>query len=422
MARKTTKQRNEELAKGGKKLRHYGLKLRLEPSAKQRQAIHQNIGNARFTFNFYLSERLEVYRLTKQTLTYGEFKKAFNGLKDHPYFSWLAKSDKFALECAMEQVDDAFNRFFKGQNKFPKFKSKHLSKQSYSTKETNGNIKLDIENQTVQLPKIGKVKVRLSKKYRKLFLEKGVDGKIKTATVTYHSSGQYSISLKMEKIIDLEENLDFSAVPDSQIIGLDLGLLHFLIDSNGKKIGNPKFLKESLKKLNNLQRRLKNKKIRSHNYKKLQQKISKLHLYIANQRKDFLHQTSRKIVNENQVIILEDLNVKGMVKNKKLSRSIADVGWGRFKTFVSYKAEWENKKVVLIDRFFPSTKECNGCKEKNVLLSLSDRVWVCPNCGKEHDRDFNAANNIKDEGIRLLKLSQPMHFLPQELRSVPVSI
>ncbi len=421
MARKTTKQRNEELVKIGKKLRHYGLKLRLEPSVQQKQAIHQNIGNARFTFNFYLSEKREVYQLTKQTLTYNEFKKAFNGLKDHPYFSWLAKSDKFALECAMEQVDDAFNRFFKGQNKFPKFKSKHHSEQSYSTKETNGNIKLDVENQTVQLPKIGKVKARVSKKYRKLYLENGVDGKIKSATVKYHSSGHYSISLKMEKIIDLEDNPDFSIVPESQVIGLDLGLHHFLIDSNGKKIENPKFLTKSLKKLSKLQRRLKNKKIGSHNYKKLQKKVSKLHLNIANQRKDFLHQTSRKIVNENQVIILEDLNIKGMIKNKRLSRSIADVGWGKFKTFVTYKAEWENKKVVIIDRFFPSTKECNGCKEKNVLLSLSDRTWVCPNCGKEHDRDINAAANIKEEGIRIVKLELPLHFLPQELRSVPVS-
>lgn len=422
MARKTTKQRNEELIKTGKKLRHYGLKLRLEPSDKQRQAIHQNIGNARFTFNFYLSEKLEVYRLTKETLHYGEFKKSFIGLKDHPYFSWLAKSDKFALECAMEQVDDAFTRFFKGQNKFPKYKSKHQSKQSYSTKATNGNIKLDVENRTVQLPKVGKVKVRFSKKLRNQYLEHGLDGKIKAATINYHSSGQYYVSLKMEKEIKLEHESDFSKVPDSQIIGLDLGLHHFLIDSNGEKINNPHYLKNSLKKLAKRQRRLKNKKIGSLNYKKHQQKIRKLHLHIANQRKDFLHQTSRRIINDNQVIILEDLNVKGMIKNKKLSRSISDVGWGMFKSYVTYKAEWENKKVVLIDRFYPSSKECGHCMEKNIFLSLSDRIWICPNCGKEHDRDINAANNIKKEGIRILHESQSIQTLPQELRSVPVSI
>ena len=124
---------------------------------------------------------------------------------------------------------------------------------------------------------------------------------------------------------------------------------------------------------------------------------------IANTRKDFLHQQSRKLVNENQVIVLEDLNVKGMIQNKKLARSIADVSWSTFVTFVTYKAAWENRKVVLIDRFFASSKQCNGCHEKNTLLSLSDRIWVCPKCGVEHDRDLNAANNIKEEGIRLLQ-------------------
>jgi putative transposase len=180
-------------------------------------------------------------------------------------------------------------------------------------------------------------------------------------------------------------------------------LNHFYIDSNGKKVENPQFLKENLKKLAKLQRQLKNKKIGSSNYKKLQQKISKLHLHIAHTRKDFLHKESHKLVNENQIIILEDLNVKGMIKNKKLARSIADVSWSMFKTFVSYKADWENKKVIVIDRYFASSKQCNGCKEKNILLSLSDREWVCPKCGIKHDRDINAAKNIKEEGIRILQ-------------------
>lgn len=403
MARRTTKQRNEELAKEGKRLRHYGLKLRMNPSKNQQQAIHQNIGNARFTFNFYLSEKIEVYQLTEETLIYGEFKKAFNNLKDHPYFSWLKKSDKFALECAMEQVEDAFKRCFSGQNEFPQFKSKHKSKQSYTTKETNGNIKLNIEKETVQLPKLGKVKVRFSKKHRQMFRENGLKGKIKSATITYHSSGQYYVSLTLEEIMDLVSPLDFSLIPEDQIIGLDLGLNHFYIDSTGKKVDNPRYLKENLQKLAKLQRQLKNKKIGSSNYKKLQKKISKLHLHIGNQRKDFLHKKSRKLVDENQVIVLEDLNVKGMIRNRKLARNIADVGWGMFKTFVSYKAMWANKTVVLVDRFFPSSRLCNGCHKKNTLLSLSDRVWVCPHCGTEHDRDENASKNIKVEGIHILR-------------------
>jgi putative transposase len=403
MVRKTTKQRNEELAKEGRKLRHYGLKLRMEPNKIQTQQIHQTTGNARFTHNFYLSEKKEVYQLTNETLTYGEFKKAFNNLKDHPYFNWLQLSDKFALECAMEEVEDAFDRFFSGQNGFPKFKSRHSSKQSYTTKETNNNIRLNIEKETVKLPKLGEVKVRLSKKHRKMFQEQGLKGKIKSATITYHSSGQYYVSLKLEEIVDLEHPSDVDSIPNDQIIGLDLGLLHFYIDSNENKVDNPKYLRENLKKLAKLQRKLKHKKIGSSNYKKLQQKISKLHLHISNQRKDFLHKESRKVVDENQVIVLEDLNVKGMIKNRRLARSIADVSWSMFKTFVTYKAGWSSKTVVLVNRFFASTKMCNGCHTKNTMLSLSDREWVCPNCGEKHDRDINASRNIKEEGIRLLR-------------------
>ena len=399
----SVKKRNAQLAKENKKLRHYGMKLRAITTPKQHQFILQSVGCARFTFNFYLNEKQEVYREKGETLGYQEFKKSFNGLKDHPEFKWLKIPDKFALECAMEQVDDAFDRFFKGQNKYPKFKSKHQSKQSYSTKETNGNIAFDIEKRQVKLPKLGWVKVKFSKKQFQLFKNRGFNGKIKGATVSIHSSGQTHISLKIEEVVSLENEIDWTSVPLDQIIGCDLGLTHFLIDSNGNKIDNPRYLKGYLSKLAALQRQLKNKKKGFSNYKKLQQKIAKLHLKIANTRKDFLHQQSRKLVNENQVIVLEDLNVKGMIQNKKLARSIADVSWATFVTFITYKAAWENKKVVVIDRFFASSKQCNGCQEKNILLSLSERVWVCPKCGKEHDRDLNAANNIKEEGIRLLQ-------------------
>jgi putative transposase len=401
--RKTTKQRNEELAKEGKILRHYGLHLRMEPNEKQKEQIHHTSGCARFTFNFFLGEKKEVYKLTQESLSSNEFKKSFNGLKEHPVFAWLKKADKFALESALEAVDDAFTRFFNGQNRFPRFKSKRKSEQGYTTKETNGNIKLDIEKQTVQLPKLGRVKVRLSKKHRQMFQESRFNGKIKTATIKYHSSGQYYVSLKMEEMVPLHEKVDFSQTLHHQMIGIDLGLNHFYIDSMGKKVENPKFLNVHLKKLAKLQRQLKNKKIGSSNYKKLQRKISKLHLHIAYTRKDFLHKESHKLVNENQVIILEDLNVKGMIKNKKLARSIADVSWSMFKTFISYKVDWANKKVVFIDRFFASSKQCSGCKEKNQMLSLSDREWVCSKCGTKHDRDINAAKNIKEEGIRLLQ-------------------
>ena len=258
-----------------------------------------------------------------------------------------------------------------------------------------------------------------------MFKQDGFKGKIKGATVTIHGSDQIHISLKVEEVVPMEPEINWATVPVDKIIGCDLGLMHFLIDSDGRKIENPKFLKVYLNKLAKLQRQLKNKKKSSSNYKKMQQKIANLHLKIANTRKDFLHKQSRKLVNENQVIALEDLNVKGMIKNRKLARSITDVSWSNFVTLVSYKAKWAHKKVVLIDRFFASSKQCNGCGKKNTMLSLSDREWICPNCGTKCDRDINAAKNIKEEGIRILReqlVSDKALSLPKELRGEPVSV
>lgn len=403
--KKTTKQKNKELANQGLVLRHYGINLRMVPNKKQEEIVHSTNGSARFVFNLYLNEKIQQYKYDKTNLKYKDFKKFFNQFKQRESVVWLKEPDKFACECAMEQVDDAFERFYKGQNKFPKFKSKHRSKQSYSTKETNNNIELDIENETIKLPKLKKVKVRLSKQQKKNFKENGFKGKIKGATISYHSSGQYYVSLKIEEVVSLQPSVSLESVPTEQIIGIDLGLTHFYIDSKGKKVNNPRYLQNSLKKLATLQRQLKNKKMHSSNYKKLQNKISRLHLHISNQRKDFLHKESRNLVNENQVIVLEDLNVTGLIKNKKLARSIGDVGWATFKTFLMYKANWANKQVLFVDRFYASSKTCGHCEEKNPLLSLSDRIWVCPNCGEKHDRDINAANNIKNEGIRLATIA-----------------
>ena len=400
---KSVKERNKELAKEGLKLHIYGLKLRALPNVKQKELFQKTFGCVRYTSNMYLSERKEAYKYAGENLSVSAFKQFYNQFKQRSSVTWLKEVDKFALETAMENVDDAYQRVFKKQSNFPKFKKKHTSKESYTTKSTNNNIQFNPRTQQVKLPKIGWVKIKLSKNQRKLFEEEGFHGKIKGATITNHSSGHYHISLKIEEVVSLKPEPNFSEIKSDQVIGCDVGLTHFLIDSNGSKIENHRFLNNYLKKLAKLQRQLKNKKRGSNNYKKLQQQIAKLHLKVSNTRKDFLHKQSRKLVNENQVIVLEDLNIKGMIKHKKLSRSIADVSWETFKTFVSYKADWEGKKMVLIDRFFPSSKECNGCKEKNILLSLSDRLWVCPKCATAHDRDVNAAKNIKEEGIRMLK-------------------
>jgi putative transposase len=400
--RKTVKERNKELEKEEKKLRFYGIRVRAITTPEQHTLILKSIGCARFAYNAYLAEKQKTYKETKKSISYSTFKKGFVALKKDPAYAWLAEPDKFALECGMEQMDDAYDRFFKGQNGYPKFKSKHTAKQSYSTKETNGNLAIDFEKQRVQIPKLGWVNVRFSKGQMESYQKNGFSGKVKAATLTVHGSGKTHISLRIEEIVPLKKKRDWTTIPDEKIIGCDLGLTHFLIDSNRRKVENPRHLHHSFRKLAKLQRRLKNKIKGSANYKKGQQQIANMHLHIANTRKDFLHKESRKLVNENQIIVLEDLNVKSMIKNRRLARSISDVGWSTFVSFVTYKADWADKKVVTIDRFFASSKMCSGCEKKNTLLSLSDRTWVCPNCGKEHDRDLNAAKNIKNEGIRLL--------------------
>ena len=400
---KTVEERNKELAPSGKKLKLYGFKLRLYPNKKQTAYFNQTIGCARFTYNFYLQEKQEVYKTTGQTLSYGVFKSSFLKLKEHPAFSWLKTPDKFALENAMMNLDNAYQRFFDGKAGFPKRKKKHSAKQSYTTNITNGNIKINLKNNMVQLPKAGEVNCKIDKKTRKLLLSQGLQGSIKSATVSRHSSGVFYVAIKMEEIVDIKQKPSIDEIEEKDIIGCDLGLTHFLIDSNGNKIENPKYYRKKLKQLAKLQRKLSKMKKGSNNYVKQKKKIAKLHVHIANMRRDFLHKVSRTLVNENQVIVLEDLNVKNMIRNPKLAKSIQDVGWGMFQTFVTYKAEWDNKHVVLVDTFFPSSKLCNGCKTKHTLLSLNEREWVCPNCGETHDRDKNAALNIKEEGIRLLK-------------------
>ena len=261
---------------------------------------------------------------------------------------------------------------------------------------------INLDENKIKLPKLGWVKAAFSEKQIEAFKTKDDSFKIKGATITRHSNGQWFVTLKLEEIVNLVGKPDVSLISDDEIVGIDVGLTHFAILPDGTKIENPKYHQKSLKRLKSLQKRLSRMKKGSQNYIKQKMKLAKLHLHIKNMRHDFLHKISRKLINENQVIVLEDLNVKGMIKNKNLAKAIQDVGWGTFKTFLTYKSEWDNKHVVFVDRFFPSSKLCGGCREKNVLLSLSEREWICPNCGLRHDRDINAAENIKQEGLRRL--------------------
>ena len=409
MARKTIKQRNEELRPLGKQLKHYGLVLRILPTEKQVNLAHQTFGCSRLIYNKFLSTRQDYYKETGKTLSTSDYKKnVLNPLKKTEEFNFLKKVDKFALESAVENVEDAFDRFFKGQNKFPKFKSKRKAKKSYTTKFTNDNIR--IENNFIQVPKLGKVKFVIPKTNEndsKLTKIKNGTARILSATISYQG-GKYYISLCLEEIVNLVKPLNLENIDLNKIIGIDLGLKDFAIINNGlhtQKEENPRYFAKSEKKLAKLQRKLSKKKLDSKNFNKAKLKVSKLQKKIANQRLDFCHQLSRKLCNENQVVIVENLNIKGMVKNKNLAKAIQDAGWSKFLTFLKYKMEWEGKHYIEVDRWFASSKICSHCGEKKLMLSLNEREWVCSSCNTHHDRDENASINIRQEGMRMLNIA-----------------
>ena len=321
-------------------------------------------------------------------------------------FPFLKEVDKFALEGSLRNLDHAYERFYENVKMrkkpcgFPKFKGKRKSKKSYSTKFTNNNIELNLEEKKIKLPKVGWMS------YHGKIQPKG---KILNATITQRPNGVYTVSLTFQEqlgtplemkkrynVDDLKQMLF-----ENQVIAGDLGISTYLTCSNNVKVENPKSLERYLKRLSKLQRRLSKRKFGSKNYHGLSHRILKLHAKIANARKDFLHKLSHALTANYQLIILEDLNVKGMIKNRKLARRIQDASWGMFKTFVEYKALWRGKTVLFVNQWFPSSKTCSHCHETNKMLTLSDRVWVCSNCKTEHDRDQNASENLLFEGLRI---------------------
>jgi putative transposase len=405
----TVKEKNKELAKQGLQLKNYGLVLRVYPNVKQAEQINKTIGCSRFIYNNYLNTRQKHYRETEKTLSVGKYKKnVLVPMKSKEEHSFLKEVDKFALEVACENVEDAYSRFFTGQNKYPTFKTKKTAKKSYTTKMTNNNIEV-IGSSTIKLPKLGKVSVaKVKTKRNKEIIRKIELGQVRIlkATLTQRGS-KYYVSLTLEEIVPIVKPLERDTLDLSKVVGIDLGLKTFATIHDGSKTyfeEKAKYIKDSEKKLTKLQRRLAKKQEYSQNFIKAKHKVADLQLHIANQRKDFAHKLSTQLANENQVVILETLNIKGMVKNKKLSKAISDAGWYQFITFLKYKLEWQGKHFIQIDRWYASSKLCSACNEKHVALTLSDREWVCSHCGSTHDRDENAAINIRNHGLQTLSL------------------
>jgi len=288
----------------------------------------------------------------------------------------------------LEHLDRAYRRFFKTKQGFPKFKSKHASKQSFRIPQY---VSVDWGSSRVHLARIGDVKIKVDRVAR---------GKIKSGTVTVTSSGKYFISILVDT--GVEEPVP-APVEKTTAVGIDLGLNHFAVLSNGEKIKSPKPMLKHHKRLEQLQKVASQKVKGSNNRKKANKKVAIQHERIANIRNDFLHKVSAKIVRENQTVCLEDLNVQGMMKNHKLARSISDASWSKFVGMLEYKAKWNGVNVLKIGRFDPSSKLCSVCGSMHSGLVLSERTWTCKKCCTMHDRDTNAAINIKDFALMKIK-------------------
>ncbi len=369
-------------------LTYKAYKYRIYPNHEQQIQINKTIGCCRFVFNHYLAKRKETYEANKITLNYNACSADLTQLKKE--LIWLKEAESTALQSSLKDLDDAYSRFFKKQNDFPKFKSKRTASHSYTTKKTKGNIEI-VGNQ-IKLPKIGLVKFAKSKE---------VEGRILSVIIRRNPSGRYFVSVLVEK------EINYLPVSNSHI-GIDVGTTYFAITSEGEFHDNPRFLRKNEKQLAKFQQSLSRKQEKakkdirkladSKNYQKNKLKVAKLHEHITNCRNDFLQKLTTKLIRENQTISIEDLQVSNMIKNHKLAKSIADASWAKFRTMLEYKAEWYGRIIIVVDPKYTS-QTCNSCGHISKENRKTQADFACIHCDHTDNADVNAAKNINSKKI-----------------------
>lgn len=350
-----------------------GVKFRIYPNRRQKEQLQKTFGCTRLVYNKALAMRRE-----DQTIHYKETSTCLTAWKKQEDLAFLKEADSIALQQSLRDLDRAYQNFFKQGRGYPRFRKKQDHRKSYRTYGAK------LIGKHLYLPKVGYVKVRQ-------FMEVG---KIHHVTVLQISSGRYYAVLNVEFEPEFRPNR-------GNMVGLDMGLNVFYTDSNGKKVGNPRCLKRSLKKLKQAQKCLSRRQKGSSNWEKQRLKVARTHEKVSDQRKDFLQKLSTALVRENQTICVEDLNVKGMVKNRHLARSVSDVSWSKFLSMLEYKGAWYGTKIIRVSRWYPSSQVCSECGYQNpAVKDLKVRGWTCPSCHAHHDRDVNAARNILREGLK----------------------
>lgn len=356
-------------------------KIRIYPDTKQADKLARSFGCARWFWNNSLAETQKLYHETGKGLGQFALNARLPGLKKE--FEWLKETHSQVLQSVSLNLSRAFINFFERRAAYPNFKSKH-GRQSIQYPQ---GVKI-VEGRKLFLPKIGHVKAKVHRE---------ISGTIKTVTISKTPSGKFFASILTET------GLDAPAISfDGKILGVDVGLAHIAITSDGSKFDNPKHVAKAQKNLKRKQRKLSRKEKGSNSRNKARILVAKAHEKTANARKDYLHKLSRRLVDENQVIAVEDLHVRGMMKNHCLAKSISDAGWGMFTTMLKYKTEQVGKGYIEVNRFFPSTKACSCCGHVVKSLPLNTRNWKCIECGAAHDRDINAAKNIALEAKRMI--------------------